>query len=227
MYDNYSTNDAVEVAKKLGFEIRNFGVEGELNDLEYLKVKNHCWKEARGEADYVIVCDVDEFIYHHQIVEMLALCKKKGITFPLMEGYDMYSDKLPKESIFEIDTGVYSKKYGKQIIFDPNAIEEIDYEPGCHVNHAKGRIKKGGYFKMLHYRHIGGEVAAGQRHRNYQERLSSFNKTTKYGAEYRLEEEEVIKRWRESYTNSSIVDFRKYPKSFVNTFKGIKPSDVK
>jgi hypothetical protein len=81
MFDNYSTDHSVTLANKLGFEVRSFGKPGELNDQHYLDVKNNCWKESRGKADYVIVCDADEFIWGDYT--------KLTCSLPKSEGYNM------------------------------------------------------------------------------------------------------------------------------------------
>lgn len=225
MYDNYSTNDSVEVAEKLGMEVRFFGIPGELNDAEYLKVKNNCWKEAKGFADYVIVCDVDEFLHHPFIGDMLRVCFTKKISIPLIRGFDMYSKDLPSKDILEIKTGIRSKKYSKNIIFDPNAIEDINYGFGAHNIYPSGRKKVGGYFNMLHYRNIGGLGNALDRHKIYKERLSAFNKQNNYGKEYKFDEEKMIANWNKNLAKSKSIDFNNFPFSRLNFFRGISANN--
>ena len=81
MYDNHSTDNSVAIAISLGIEVRLFGQFGQLNDQHYLDVKNHCWKEQRGHADYVIVVDADEFVCIGNLIG----------SAPKVTGYDMMS----------------------------------------------------------------------------------------------------------------------------------------
>src|SRR6185436_1882712 len=142
MHDQYSTDASVHIAKFLGFEIRNFGSANQLNDQWYLDVKNNCWKEDRDTADYVIVCDADEFITPDIL---------KG-TAPKVRGFNMISDHLPEKDIFEIKTGEFSENYSKQAIFSPKYIDEINFVHGCHMNRMQGNIITDGFCRLFHFR---------------------------------------------------------------------------
>lgn len=175
MYDNYSTDNSVELALSFGMDVRYFGKRGELNDQHYLDVKNHCWKEQRGKGiDYVIVVDADEFVQPFDL---------RG-TAPVVTGYNMISEFLPKKEIGEINTGAYSEGYSKQAIFSPDAIEEIAYVHGCHKNHMRGRITTEGTAALYHYRMIGGVHLLLERHAAYRVRLSKFNRQHNMGHHY-------------------------------------------
>ena len=63
IYDNESTDKSADIiaanpkVKKISFQTEGF--EDEIQNT----IKNECWKASRGKADYVIVCDIDEFLY--------------------------------------------------------------------------------------------------------------------------------------------------------------------
>ncbi len=196
MFDNYSSDNSVELAKSLGFEVRYFGKQGELNDQHYLDVKNNCWKESRGRADYVIVCDADEFLYGDY--------SRVTCSLPKSEGYNMISNTLPKSTITEIKTGTFDVNYGKQIMFDPNRISEINYVHGCHKNNAVGNITSHDTMKMLHYRMIGGVYRIINRHRIYLQRMSQFNHKHNMGHHYKHSEEQKRNEW--NYLMSQSVE---------------------
>jgi hypothetical protein len=186
MYDQYSTDNSVDLAKHYGMEVRNFGNRSELNDQWYLDVKNNCWKECRGKGiDYVIVCDADEFI----LIDDL-----KG-SAPKVTGYNIISDYLPIDEITEINTGDYSEGYSKQAIFSPDKITEIKYVHGCHKNHMEGEITTEGNCRLLHYRQIGGVERIIKRHDLYRNRMSSFNKTHKMGWHYNHSDDQKRIEW--------------------------------
>jgi Glycosyl transferase family 2 len=46
--------------------------------LSKLYLSNRCWKKSRGSADWVIVVDLDEHLFHPQMAEYLQSCKAAG-----------------------------------------------------------------------------------------------------------------------------------------------------
>lgn len=188
MYDQYSTDGSRQLALKLGIEVRNFGNVSTLNDQWYLDVKNHCWKECRGKGiDYVIVVDIDEFV---RVPERIA-----G-TFPTVIGYNMISETLPNNDIFEINTGQHSESYSKQAIFNPDAIKEINYVHGCHKHNAIGNlIRSNKECQLYHMRMIGGVERIIQRHAIYRQRMSEFNKVHKMGFHYQHSDNAKREEW--------------------------------
>lgn len=205
MYDNYSTDESVEIAKSLGFEVRYFGKRGQLNDQHYLDVKNHVWKEERGKGvDYVIVCDADEFV---------TVPSHMNCSLPSMDGFDMVSDTLPVESIFEVKYGFLNMNYAKQAIFSPDRIEEINFVHGCHRNRAIGDITRHDDCRMYHFRWIGGPEPVINRHALYRSRMSDFNSKHGMGNHYgkkEMTEEEVV-----NFNNQKRIEYNHY-KSIIN-----------
>lgn len=198
MLDNYSTDLSIVTAKRLGFDVQGFGFVNRLDDQDYLNIKNNCWKEQRGKGvDYVIVCDVDEFL---KPIDLSG-------TFPRVEGFNMISNNLPVHSIFEINTGAPSVNYSKQVIFNPDAVEEINFVHGCHKHHASGQLTTEGLCHLYHFRQIGGVDRMLKRHALYRPRLSKFNLKHNMGHHYGRPEftreqleafnNEKVKEWNE------------------------------
>ena len=189
MYDQYSTDGSIELAQKLGIEVRFFGDRRTLNDQWYLDVKNNCWKECRGKGiDYVIVVDIDEFV----TVPDTLFC-----TFPKVVGYNMISDELPKEDMFEIKTGEFNENYSKQAVFNPDQIQEINYVHGCHKHHATGNLttQRNPWCTLKHFRMIGGVDRLIERHATYRKRMSEFNKKNQMGWHYNHSDEAKRDEW--------------------------------
>ena len=46
-YDNHSTDGTQEIISDYGHEIRTFGNRHKLEDKEYIKIKNNCWKNSQ------------------------------------------------------------------------------------------------------------------------------------------------------------------------------------
>ena len=59
IYDNYSTDRSEEIIKAhRNARIIKFKTEGNDN-IAKMNIKNQCWKQSRGKADFVVVCDMD------------------------------------------------------------------------------------------------------------------------------------------------------------------------
>ena len=111
VFDNGSTDDSIRLIQTHpSAELRRFGVEGSFDDSEHLRVKNTAWKESRGQADFVVVCDLDEFLDHSNLPAVLALMKQVGGTVLKPVGYDMVSDHPPEsnEDIPKLRTEAYA-----------------------------------------------------------------------------------------------------------------------
>lgn len=194
IFDNGSTDDSVQLIERhpkvQGF---SFDTAGRFRDDVHLQIKNWAWKTSRGVADFVIVCDMDEFLYHPDITGTLASMCREGYTIARPAGFEMISDSLPRPGRMiheEIRDGVYSEKYSKCILFDPNAIDEMGYLPGCHDCRPSGsvRLYDSDALKLLHYKRLGLDYVLG-RVRMYRERLSDFNRRAGLGYEYDFPDE--------------------------------------
>lgn len=174
VYDNYSDDGSDLVATTRGCEVRKFGLPGVLDDFAYLDVKNNCWKGS--DADLAIVCDADEILYHKDLAAVLDMEHKRGTTLFRTQGYNMFREDFPRGTYEEIRTGIPDGTYSKSIIFDPKAIREINYLPGCHVARPEGRVEVSlTTLPVLHYRCIGGFQRMLDRHTLYNSRLSERN----------------------------------------------------
>lgn len=188
MYDNHSDDGSQRIGKQLGFEVRTFGMRGVLNDQHYLDVKNHCWKEQRGHADYVIVCDADEFLY---LPEGMSLTS----SAPQVKGYNIISDHLPKKEMGELCWGSPDDSYSKQVIFSPDRIREINFVHGCHRNNMVGDITSHDQLELRHMRMIGGFDRIWARHRTYARRMSQFNRQHRMGHHYLVSRDQKKFEW--------------------------------
>ena len=61
-------------------------------------LSNECWKASRGLADWVIVTDIDEHLYHSDLSTLLIRYKAQGTTFIPALGYQMISEEFPGPS---------------------------------------------------------------------------------------------------------------------------------
>lgn len=124
------------------------------------KLWNHCWKESRGQADWVIVTEIDEHLDHPDLPGYLRRCKGRGITVVPALGYQMLSRQFPAEDECLRRTrsrGAPFMPQSKLSIFDPNAIEEIAYVTGRHTAVPTGRVRAPSRDEVVnrHYKYLG------------------------------------------------------------------------
>jgi len=151
-------------------------------------IKNSAWKESTGKADWVIVSDMDELVYHPDLTNYFIRCKEMGITIPKVTGFNMFSTEYPKVGIpitNQIKRGSYSKNFSKQIIFDPNKIVDINYSPGAHAIEPDGDVKvdQNNTLKLLHYKYIGPFERIEKRWLTFGKELSAINIEKKWAIE--------------------------------------------
>jgi hypothetical protein len=198
IYDNYSTDNSKKIlAEQSKVKVIKFETSNSFDDLTHNDIKNNCWKKSRGKADYVIVCDVDEFLYHPQLNNFLIQSFKERISFFTPLGYNMYSPYFPeyqseKLIIDNVKSGIFDIDFSKSIIFDPHRIVEINYTAGAHFCCPWGivRTKEDEKLKLLHYKNLGVEYVLS-RYNLYRKRLSESNIENEYGTHY-LHEDEII-----------------------------------
>lgn len=197
IFDNFSTDRTREIAEATGCEVKLFGKAGILDDGEYVKVKNNCWKGSK--ADWVIVCDDDEILTGYEDLST-------EFTAAKTQGYEMYSYNVPRETFLEVSTGIRNDNYSKLVCFNPSKIKGINYVYGCHQAKPIGEVVLSKtIFKLLHYRSIGGPDRLIKRHREYVSRLSPLNQKWNLGHHYKQSEEEKRREWIDSYEKSSIL----------------------
>jgi hypothetical protein len=104
--DNFSTDNSVNIVNSFkNTEVLSYNSNNELRDDIYIQVKNSVWKRSVGVADYVIVGDTDEFLYHEDIQSYIQKAYDNGITIFKPKGYHMVGDEdldlRPNDNIFE------------------------------------------------------------------------------------------------------------------------------
>ena len=65
------------------------GRGGAFRDDLHRDLKNECWKESRGQADWVICVDVDELVWHPSLANYLAGCQSRGVTISVPTGFSI------------------------------------------------------------------------------------------------------------------------------------------
>lgn len=210
LYDNFSDDNTREIAESMGCEVKLFGIKGVLDDREYTKLKNNCWKGS--DADWVIVVDADEIIAPSDLVHdtfggMRYVLSRSVGDFLQARGWQVISEDIPKNSWSEITDGFEYEPYSKIVCFNPKRVKEINYVHGCHIASPKTKYP-GGYsmtrnaFTLFHYRNVGGAERLVKRHAMYRERMSDWNIRWKAGGHYLYEDSQRRKEWQEQFEKS-------------------------
>lgn len=158
IYDYMSTDKTCEIANKYMCKKCQYDA-GKGSAITYgTRLKNTVWKLYK-EFDWVIIVDLDEFIYHKSILNYLENAMNLSKTVLVPTGYSMYSPTFPKYGTpitEQIKKGIYAKMYSKPCIFNPKLVEETNFSPGAHNMHPKGTIviDNDKELKLLHYRFI-------------------------------------------------------------------------
>lgn len=118
-----------------------------------------CWRESRGTADWVIVTDIDEHLYHADIYDYLAQCLSRGVTIIPALGYQMLSEQFPEHKGLlcqSLTKGACDALYSKLNIFSPNEIDTVNYSVGRHSAAPRGRVvlPARDELLLLHYRYL-------------------------------------------------------------------------
>ena len=209
IYDNHSTDGSAELARSLGCEVVAFGTKF-FDDQVNMDLKNNCWKNSN--AEWVIVADFDEIltsdITHWNLsknewqpnpsmaLNMIRDIEKATIIKTI--GWQIMSDEMPKEDILELTNGYRFDNYSKNIIFNPQAIKEINYNPGAHRCSPVGDVvwsEESLY--VLHYKHIGGVERTIKRYKEYQKRMSPYNRKHGHGRHYNQNERMLRREWND------------------------------
>lgn len=188
IHDNMSTDSSDDIYKRYEkVKVLKWDSNNEINEFNYTKIKSNAYKIYSRDADWVIVCDCDEFLYHENLMEKLDEYKKNGITIPQIDGHDMVSESFPEydgnpiTNKIKIGSETYQPMC-KNIIFDPKI--DVEYGIGGHsIQSKQGKLSPTAELKLLHYKFLGKEYVKNI-YISRSKRLSEFNKQNKLGEHY-------------------------------------------
>jgi glycosyltransferase involved in cell wall biosynthesis len=159
------------------------------------KFFNEAWKESRSKADWIITCNVDEHVYHKNIVKYLQFCLQNGVTILSAKGYEMVSLEFPSSQgrlCDEVRLGAQTQRlsgpsslFNKIMVFNPQAIHEVQFDKGRHTANPIGEVvyPYSVELKLLHYKFLGIDYAK-QRYTELKSGLSSADKKQGVGSQY-------------------------------------------
>jgi hypothetical protein len=158
-------------------------------------IYNSHWKESRGDADWVIIADIDEHLYHPDLAAYLTACKQSGVTVIPALGYEMVADAFPQdgERLCElVRKGEPSAYMSKLMIFDPDRLAETNFAVGRHSAEPEGEVHYPNEDRLLnlHFKSLGLDYVIG-RYRLLAAKRGTRDRANKWGFHYDWMAEEI------------------------------------
>lgn len=168
--DNNSTDGSFEICLRESDNVEAIDTEN-LHKIEVMTaLKNNYWKNLKN-FDWIFIVDVDEIVYHPDIIQFLEKSKKQGYTVLVPTAYQMICEDFPTgngqitdlKSFGVLSTTDVTMKllscpiFGKKCVISPKDIEETNYGVGGHHANMVGKINElcDPNLKLLHYRCLG------------------------------------------------------------------------
>ena len=140
IYDNMSTDGSREIIEtfkeKVEIEVVPFETNGKFNDYVHIELKKRSIQHAKGSADFIILADCDEFIFHNDLRGFLSQHTDHSVFFPA--GFQMVSDGFPNPIEFPnllhqyVGYGEPNPWYVKPSIVNINLINDLEWVEGAH-----------------------------------------------------------------------------------------------
>lgn len=170
--------------------------------LSGLEFSNNCWKASRDVADWIILTDVDEHLYHARGRDYLAQSLDRGVTMIPALGFIMIENEPPPPTALlcrDHLAGVFDQGSLKPSVFAPRAIEEMDFDPGRHRARPKGRVRVPDVDELvlLHYRYMGFEQTH-ERHLTMRQGLAERDVRTGWCHKYSWTREQFRDDWNDT-----------------------------
>jgi hypothetical protein len=210
LYDNESSDTSVDLIKANNSTHITFNTNGTFDDTAHKNIKNHCWGQSIGVADYVIIQDLDEFVhfslYPYNIKKGLYDLKCRGVDICKLNGYEMSCNdeefsNIRGHIVDSVHNGYSRINYCKPNLINPNTVEATNYSEGSHdmINQIK-EITFDPRVLLLHYKHLGIDWEV-------EKRLVLKDRLVHpvFGDEYHKEREGMVKFVTEFHTESKNI----------------------
>jgi hypothetical protein len=132
--DNQSTDGSLELLQAHPkVVVEHYDTNGEIRDDIHMHIKSNRYKEE--DADWFIVVDFDELIYHEDLRGLLARFEEKGVTVASVQGYNMIgTEPILDDGVSQlydlVKDGVPDVSYSKLALFHRTALPQ--YDAGAH-----------------------------------------------------------------------------------------------
>ena len=165
------------------------------------------WMQSRTTADWVVVTNIDEHLYHPNMPEYLTRMYKNGVTAIPALGYQMIARNMPPahSTLFrDVPFGAPWGRMSKLQMFRPNFMRSSDFAPGRHSVRFDGTVvyPRQDEVLNLHYKYLGLDQVIC-RHAAQAERLKRLDRDKGWGHKYHWPIEDLIQDF-EGFEQASI-----------------------
>jgi hypothetical protein len=188
IYDNMSTDSSDEIYKRYDkVTIIKWDSQNSFNDFYNKEIKNNGYRKYSREADWAIICDCDEILYHPNLINVLKSYKKNNVDIPEIDGRDMVSESFPIydgrliTEIVQTGSDTYEPMC-KNIIINPQ--KDVFFGFGAHQSFCDNCVRSSDReLKLLHYKFLGKDYVL-KIYNERLKRLSEFNVNNGFGVHY-------------------------------------------
>ena len=161
IYDNGSTDGSLALLEAHDkVSLRHFEVSGDSFVEEEQRLSDSIWHQSIGAADWVFIVDIDEQIYHPDLLRYLARCSEQEVSAIRGIGYEMVADAFPTEPLQLsqlVTQGTRSAGHDKLCVFNPDLITHTGFGPGRHKASPQGKVvwPQRAEMLLLHFKQLG------------------------------------------------------------------------
>jgi hypothetical protein len=228
IYDDGSTDGSIEILKshpkvELRKWERKFPNSFITSQWRWL---NTVWQDSKGQADWVVIVDIDEYLFVPQISirSKLDIYKENGVTLIPALGFEMLSEEFPdaEQDLVESESyGHYEKLMCKVSIFNPDKIEKMNFTSGRHFAKPIGSVNFPSKDELIlgHFKNIGFDRTLKKQNALYGQ-LGTYDTSSGFGLRLASSKEKMREIWdRKMKECFHIVwsDFRnnQYPYAYI------------
>jgi len=201
VFESGSTDRSMALLEKHGrVSVSDFDISGDSFVEAARQLCDTVWQNSL--ADWVIIVDIDEHLYHPNLPGYLERCSSQGVTAIEACGYEMVSDHFPSSAskpLCELVTnGVRSAGHDKLCILNPREVTATNYGSGRHEAQPTGEVvwppcKE---VLLLHYKQLGVDYAIA-RSAELGQRLRARDLEERWGVQWTWNAAEVAAKWQE------------------------------
>lgn len=214
LYDGGSTDNTPNIIKNYNNVEFIVNRADKMDERDLTGIRNNGWKKYKDLYDWIIVCDMDEFIYHPNLKNKLNEYRENGITIPLVAGFDMISENFP-----QFEKGVYITEIIKNGVKDPEYLNKkaifngkkvnINYKFGTHDCEPIGDVffSNKEEIKLLQYKWLSYDYVIKKSYKS-SKRLSDWNIEKGAGKHYETISKSLKKDFHKRLVSSTnVVDY--------------------
>ena len=201
VFDNGSTDRSISVLMQHPkVTLGEFRTVGDSVISEAPAFYETVWHRSRGEADWILIVNIDELLHHPDGKNYFKRCGRRGVTVLPATGYEMVAERFPDldDTLSEsITRGVRAKHMDKVCAFRPDAIRRINYSPGRHAANPRGRVAypPAPELNLLHYKYLG-ESYLLERYAELRARTPDSDRRKGLGVQYFRNQERIVEKHR-------------------------------